>query len=202
MCVVKQLGRRRRVLTVVVTAVSVVDANANARTASTSTSAVSPRRRAMAFKPPPSISLVIHRRQRRSGVRHSATLSFECDMSTPSFRSAAALAPEKGVFPLDHFAECKPLAAAYVECLREHANDAKACQGVSKAYLECRMKRDLMATQPLQELGFRDDDGDDDERKRKSSSSSSRGDDKTSESDAKEDEPREHIAGLRAARRK
>jgi len=123
-------------------------------------------------------------------------------MSTPSFRSAAALAPEKGVFPLDHFAECKPLAAAYVECLRENANDAKACQGLSKSYLECRMKRDLMATQPLQELGFRDDDDDDDERKRKSSSSSSRGDDKTSESDAKEDEPREHIAGLRAARRK
>jgi len=121
-------------------------------------------------------------------------------MSTPSFRSAAALAPEKGVFPLDHFAECKPLAAAYVECLREHANDAKACQGLSKSYLECRMKRDLMATQPLQELGFRDDDDDDDERKRKSSSSSSRGGDKTSTADAKEDEP--HIAGLRAARRK
>lgn len=122
-------------------------------------------------------------------------------MSTPSFRSAAALAPEKGVFPLDHFAECKPLAAAYVACLRDNADDAKACARVSKAYLECRMKRDLMATQPLQELGFRDDD---DDVGKGASGSRSRGggggDEATTPSE--ERAPRERIAGLRAAQQR
>ena len=90
--------------------------------------------------------------------------------------------PEKGVFPLDHFGECKqvgPTTAAtmqgdalpsshalrsprpplqvkeeYLECLKAHQAEGEACQGVAKRYLECRMERNLMAKQDLSTLGF------------------------------------------------
>ena len=68
--------------------------------------------------------------------------------------SRAPLAPEKGVFPLDHFGECKKAMRAYLACLRKHGDDAATCREVSKKYLECRMDRELMAKQPLEELGF------------------------------------------------
>jgi cytochrome c oxidase assembly protein subunit 19 len=67
-------------------------------------------------------------------------------------------APEKGVFPLDHFGECRPAADAYAACLRGAGGDAGACQPAARAYLECRMARSLMAPQDLAELGF-DGDG-------------------------------------------
>jgi cytochrome c oxidase assembly protein subunit 19 len=63
-------------------------------------------------------------------------------------------APEKGVFPLDHFGECKAVKEEYMECLRRHAGDADACQDAAKRYLKCRMERNLMAQQDLKELGF------------------------------------------------
>jgi hypothetical protein len=80
---------------------------------------------------------------------------------------SSARAPEKGVFPLDHFAECKQvrqhpassvvsgasfssrltlwlrsqLAAAYLRCLNQNDSEATACQELSKEYLKCRMDR-------------------------------------------------------------
>lgn len=63
-------------------------------------------------------------------------------------------APEKGVFPLDHFGECKEVQQQYMACLKEHGGDAEACQAVAKRYLQCRMERNLMAQQDLKELGF------------------------------------------------
>jgi len=68
--------------------------------------------------------------------------------------SKAPLAPEKGVFPLDHFGECKRVMRKYLRCLEKHGDDAGRCRDVSKKYLECRMERELMAKQPLEELGF------------------------------------------------
>ena len=75
-------------------------------------------------------------------------------------------APEKGVFPLDHFGECKSVRAgvlltfiqpantfrsgeaafsqlkdAYLECLKANSHKAEACRALSKSYLECRMDR-------------------------------------------------------------
>ena len=57
------------------------------------------------------------------------------------------------MFPLDHFGECKKAMRAYLACLRKHGDDAATCREVSKKYLECRMDRELMAKQPLEELG-------------------------------------------------
>ena len=64
--------------------------------------------------------------------------------------------PEKGVFPLDHFGECKQVKEAYAECLRANDNAADACRDLAKQYLECRMERQLMAQQDLRDLGFAD----------------------------------------------
>ncbi|GAQ82352.1 hypothetical protein KFL_001090010 [Klebsormidium nitens] len=64
--------------------------------------------------------------------------------------------PEKGVFPLDHFGECKQHMAAYMACLKEHGSQSEPCRELSKTYLQCRMERNLMAKQDLEELGFRE----------------------------------------------
>jgi cytochrome c oxidase assembly protein subunit 19 len=77
-------------------------------------------------------------------------------MGGPMSGSKAPLAPEKGVFPLDHFGECKRVMRAYLGCLKSRGDDAARCRYLSKKYLECRMERELMAKQPLEELGFSD----------------------------------------------
>ena len=79
-------------------------------------------------------------------------------MSTPSASAQRApSAPERGTFPLDHFRECEDGKARYVACLERHAGDASACVGLSKAYLECRMSRELMTREEFTKLGFRGD---------------------------------------------
>lgn len=63
-------------------------------------------------------------------------------------------APDKGSFPLDHEGECKPFKEAYMKCLRGSGNNARVCRDMSKAYLECRMEKQLMAKEDLSKLGF------------------------------------------------
>ncbi|PNH01190.1 Cytochrome c oxidase assembly protein COX19 [Tetrabaena socialis] len=65
-----------------------------------------------------------------------------------------ARGPEKGVFPLDHFAECQTVARRYLACLDANEQDAASCVELSREYLQCRMQRNLMATQDLRELGL------------------------------------------------
>ena len=59
------------------------------------------------------------------------------------------------MFPLDHFHECDASKTRYLECLARRERDATACATLSKAYLECRMARELMAREDLTQLGFR-----------------------------------------------
>ncbi|KAK9806987.1 hypothetical protein WJX72_009630 [[Myrmecia] bisecta] len=72
-------------------------------------------------------------------------------------RGVAPKPPEKGVFPLDHFGECKQLKEAYMQCLRDNSGKASSCRDLTKKYLVCRMERNLMAPQSLQELGLGED---------------------------------------------
>jgi len=58
------------------------------------------------------------------------------------------------VFPLDHFGECKALMHTYLTCLQEKGQNASPCRELSRSYLECRMERELMVKQPLEQLGF------------------------------------------------
>jgi|EP01033_Poteriospumella_lacustris_P012417 cytochrome c oxidase assembly protein subunit 19 len=64
--------------------------------------------------------------------------------------------PERGVFPLDHDGECKDNMGRYLACLKENHNDAFPCRVLSKAYLQCRMDRDLMAKEEMSKLGLDD----------------------------------------------
>ena len=56
-------------------------------------------------------------------------------------RGLAAKAPEKGVFPLDHFGECKTVMKDYLACLKKEKGDSLECKKLSKLYLECRMDK-------------------------------------------------------------
>jgi hypothetical protein len=64
-----------------------------------------------------------------------------CAAYNGGFRAKGPKAPEKGSFPLDHFAECTPLFRAYIECLRANQNDNRACKEASKLYMVCRMEK-------------------------------------------------------------
>ncbi|KAG0553537.1 hypothetical protein M758_12G018000 [Ceratodon purpureus] len=68
--------------------------------------------------------------------------------------------PEKGVFPLDHLQECKQAMREYMQCLKESKYSSERCRQLSKAYLECRMDRNLMVKQDLNELGFKEPSND------------------------------------------
>eukprot|EP00250_Pteridium_aquilinum_P005700 c15754_g1_i1 orf=175-471(+) len=71
-------------------------------------------------------------------------------------RGLQPIPPEKGVFPLDHFQECKHVMKQYLSCLKENRHEAEKCRNLSKTYLECRMERNLMAKQDLSQLGFKE----------------------------------------------
>jgi len=77
-------------------------------------------------------------------------------MAAPRPRTVV-FGPEKGSFPLDHFKECDEHYKAYMTCLSESGNHATKCRHISKEYLECRMKNDLMKPEKLSKLGFHDD---------------------------------------------
>jgi len=72
-------------------------------------------------------------------------------------RGVGARPPEKGIFPLDHFGECKKIADDYLKCLKKNKSNAEACKDLSKLYLKCRMERNLMAKQDFEELGFKEE---------------------------------------------
>jgi cytochrome c oxidase assembly protein subunit 19 len=63
--------------------------------------------------------------------------------------------PQRGVFPLDHFGECRPLLESHLACLSTSGGRAAACEDTARQYLECRMARDLMLPEELEKLGFR-----------------------------------------------
>lgn len=64
--------------------------------------------------------------------------------------------PERGVFPLDHDAECKDFMKKFLYCLKTNSGDHFPCKNQSQAYLQCRMDRGLMAKDDLNNLGFGD----------------------------------------------
>ena len=65
-------------------------------------------------------------------------------------------APVKGSFPLDHEGECKKSMLRYMICLRENGNQNSECRALSKAYLDCRMEKQLMTREDWDKLGFGD----------------------------------------------
>lgn len=62
--------------------------------------------------------------------------------------------PERGIFPLDHEGECKEEMKVYLNCLKEKSQDYFPCKVLSKAYLQCRMDRNLMKAEDMNNLGL------------------------------------------------
>jgi cytochrome c oxidase assembly protein subunit 19 len=63
-------------------------------------------------------------------------------MARPAARGISPIPPDKGSFPLDHYADCKDNMKLYMNCIREHANQfTDACKQQAKAYLQCRMDK-------------------------------------------------------------
>ncbi|PVV05262.1 hypothetical protein BB560_000223 [Smittium megazygosporum] len=65
--------------------------------------------------------------------------------------------PDRGSFPLDHFGECKTQMLKYIECIKSES-DHSNCRELSKVYLDCRMRKNLMDKADFKELGFLDED--------------------------------------------
>jgi cytochrome c oxidase assembly protein subunit 19 len=72
-------------------------------------------------------------------------------MSSMNFSSAKQTVkpPQRGIFPLDHDAECKPFKEKYLSCLKDEGDKHYLCRDFSKEYLQCRMDRNLMASEDL-----------------------------------------------------
>lgn len=62
--------------------------------------------------------------------------------------------PQRGIFPLDHDAECKKFMEQYMTCLHSSNDVHHKCKDQSKAYLECRMEHGLMSKENLNHLGY------------------------------------------------
>lgn len=60
----------------------------------------------------------------------------------------------RGSFPLDHGGQCKAEMLSFAACIRQHDSAHHPCRELSRAYLECRMQRGLMAPEDLNSMGF------------------------------------------------
>ena len=65
--------------------------------------------------------------------------------------------PQRGIFPLDHGAECRHTMETYIGCLKENGDQHHRCRDFSREYLQCRMDNDLMMKEDLSNLGYSDE---------------------------------------------
>mmetsp|Transcript_14881 Transcript_14881/g.18149 ORF Transcript_14881/g.18149 Transcript_14881/m.18149 type:complete len:114 (+) Transcript_14881:77-418(+) len=65
--------------------------------------------------------------------------------------------PQRGIFPLDHDSECKVQMKVYLTCLKDAKQQHHKCRDFSKAYLQCRMDKELMANEDLDQMGYSND---------------------------------------------
>mmetsp|Transcript_29107 Transcript_29107/g.81894 ORF Transcript_29107/g.81894 Transcript_29107/m.81894 type:complete len:138 (+) Transcript_29107:159-572(+) len=62
--------------------------------------------------------------------------------------------PQRGIFPLDHDAECQIKMKEYIQCMNESNDTHYKCRTLSKDYLQCRMDHQLMSKENLDHLGY------------------------------------------------
>lgn len=80
-------------------------------------------------------------------------------MSSMNFSTAKQTIkpPQRGIFPLDHDSECKPYKEKYLSCLKDVDDKHHLCRELSKEYLQCRMDRNLMASEDLDKVCYGSD---------------------------------------------
>ena len=87
------------------------------------------------------------------------------------------------------------LAMIFIYALKQkQKSDANKCKMESKLYLECRMAKELMASQPLAELGFKEDQKEEENENRGGK------EEENKESTKEENEKNGFVAGARRAR--
>jgi cytochrome c oxidase assembly protein subunit 19 len=62
--------------------------------------------------------------------------------------------PQRGIFPLDHGAECRQPMEFYLACLKANKDMHHMCREHSRSYLQCRMDHQLMSPENLDHLGY------------------------------------------------
>jgi len=65
--------------------------------------------------------------------------------------------PEYGSFPLDHLGECTAPMKVFIDCLDDNVGVHRLCHEQARAYIRCRLEKNLMSEQVLREYGFYDD---------------------------------------------
>jgi cytochrome c oxidase assembly protein subunit 19 len=77
-------------------------------------------------------------------------------MSSRNFSAQKQLVrpPQRGIFPLDHDAECREPMQEYLACLNVNEEVHHKCRELSKHYLQCRMDRNLMAKDDLNKVSY------------------------------------------------
>lgn len=65
--------------------------------------------------------------------------------------------PERGIFMLDHDGECKDNMKVFLNCIKGNNSDHFSCREYSAAYLKCRMDKELMNKEDLNDLGLGED---------------------------------------------
>ncbi|CAI8034907.1 Cytochrome c oxidase assembly protein COX19, partial [Geodia barretti] len=54
--------------------------------------------------------------------------------------------------------ECRDHMMKFLSCLKEKGSDNSLCRDESRAYLQCRMDRDLMTKEDFRKLGYKEPD--------------------------------------------
>ncbi|KAG5747036.1 hypothetical protein H9Q70_010285 [Fusarium xylarioides] len=92
------------------------------------------------------------RNQPEDQYRHGIMSTFGSPGPLPTTKPTP---PQRGSFPLDHDGECKTYMTKYLSCMKKvrGLNDEE-CRDLAKAYLSCRMDRNLMARDEFKNLGF------------------------------------------------
>ncbi|KAK0633560.1 cytochrome c oxidase assembly protein COX19 [Immersiella caudata] len=73
--------------------------------------------------------------------------------------SSKPVPPQRGSFPLDHDGECKNFMVPYLACIKKVKGvNEDQCRELAKAYLSCRMDRNLMAKDEMKNLGFAEEE--------------------------------------------
>eukprot|EP01013_Petalomonas_cantuscygni_P038663 TRINITY_DN69873_c0_g1_i1.p1 TRINITY_DN69873_c0_g1~~TRINITY_DN69873_c0_g1_i1.p1 ORF type:complete len:115 (+),score=4.69 TRINITY_DN69873_c0_g1_i1:104-448(+) len=68
--------------------------------------------------------------------------------------SSGKAPPLKGSFPLDHLQECRAETDQFMACLERNGHMAAKCRDETKAYIQCRMDKGLMMTEPMSNFGI------------------------------------------------
>ncbi|KAA1468502.1 hypothetical protein DENSPDRAFT_857339 [Dentipellis sp. KUC8613] len=73
----------------------------------------------------------------------------------PSISTGFQVAPpDRGSFPLDHYAECKEAMKAYLKCMDKNSSTSTECRHLGRDYLNCRMNKGLMDRDEWKNLGL------------------------------------------------